>query len=146
MVKGKLTNLSKSRTSFRQFAKVLSDSIGQHQIPIIEDSDHPGSFISSEAIHYELVKRIFRSIYKANHCYHLNAPVTFLPTFDVLGKIHVELTNSGTSDIDQVNLLHDIGEIAADYFKNYESFPSRFDPSTLNYGRNSSKSKIARIG
>ncbi len=85
---------------------------------------HPNALISSEAVHYELVKKIFRDIYRANRCYHLNATVDCHKTFDVLGKIHAELVDSEKTDVDQIGLLQNIGEATRKFFEAHNSCPS----------------------
>ena len=115
--------------NFRQLAITLSNGIGRHQIPIVEDAMHPAALITSDAIHYELVKKIFRTIYRANHCYHLNASIDFVKTFDALGRIQEELLNSRDSDIDQVNLLHQIGTLSVEFFRERNSYPSIKSPT-----------------
>ncbi len=146
MVRETATKIGKPKTTFRQFAFVLADSLGEHQIPLDDRADHLRLFVCSDAIHYELVKKVFRSIYKANRCYHLNAPIAFAATFDVLGRIHFELTQSDTTDIDQIKLLHDIGEIAADYFKRHASIPLCLDSAAPNVPQSRPNAKIIRIG
>ncbi len=115
---------SKSPTSFRQLAKTLSETIGEHHIPLVDGADHPASFIAADAVHYQLIKKLFHLIYKANRCYHLNAPVRFLPTFDALGQIHVQLVSSKNTDIEQINLVNEIGAVCADYFRSKDSYPT----------------------
>ncbi len=140
------TKIGKPKTTFRQLALTLAESLGEHQIPLVDSADHLRLFVCSDAVHYELVKKVFRSVYKANHCYHLNAPVAFTTTFDALGKIHFELTHSDTADIDQIRLLHDIGESAADYFKRNASLPASLDSASPIPQHGRSNTKITRIG
>lgn len=107
--------------NFRNFAVSLSESVGQHHISVVRDAMHPNALISSEAVHYELVKKIFRDIYRANHCHHLNASVDCDTTFDVLGRIHADLVDSKTSDVDQIGLLRKIGEATRIFFETHDS-------------------------
>ena len=124
MAKGLRTKNTRSITSFRNLVMTLSEIIGQHHIPLITNAMHPRSLIYADAVHYELVKKTLHSIYRANRCYHLNATVKFFPTFDALGKIQGELFASDTTDIDQVHLIQHMGEVAAEFFKTHNSFPS----------------------
>lgn len=110
--------------SFRQLAIHLSYHIGQCQIPIHSDAMHPDNIVAQDAVHYQLVKSTLRTIYRANHCYHLDARISFLPTFDALGKIQTELLESSSADIDQVNLLHQIGNCAKQFFQDRNSYPT----------------------
>ncbi len=109
--------------NFRNLAVSLSESVGEHHISVVRDAMHPNLLISSEAVHYELIKKIFRDIYRANRCYHLNASVDCHITFDVLGKIHAELIDSQTADVDQIGLLHNIGEATRIFFETHNSCP-----------------------
>ena len=109
MVNRRRTKRNSWSVSYRQLAIYLSDNIGQCQIPIHSDAMHPDNIVAQDAVHYQLVKSTLRTIYRTNRCYHLDAPISFLPTFDALGKIQIKLLESSSADIDQVNLLHQIG-------------------------------------
>ena len=121
MKRKKSVSIDTASANFRNFVVTLSDRIGQHQIPVVRDAMHPNALISSEAVHYDLVKRIFRDIYRANHCYHLNASVSCHTTFDALGKVHAQLIDSDKTDIDQIGLLREIGEAAREFFEQHET-------------------------
>lgn len=123
MKRKRSANLDTTSANFRNLAVTLSDAVGQHHISVVRDAMHPNALISSEAVHYELVKKIFRDIYRANHCYHLNASVDCNTTFDVLGKIHADLIDSETSDVDQISLLREIGEATRIFFESHNSCP-----------------------
>ncbi len=123
MTRRKSAQIDTTSANFRNLAISLSNSVGEHQISVVRDAMHPNALISSEAVHYELVKKIFRHIYRANRCYHLNAPIDCNTTFDVLGKIHAELVDSDKSDIDQIQLLRSIGEAARLFFETHDSCP-----------------------
>ena len=120
----KSTPIDTTSANYRNLAFTLSEAVGQHQIAIAHDAMHPDSLISSEAVHYELVKKIFRDIYRANHCYHLNASIDCHTTFDVLGKIHAQLLDSDKSDIDQIDLIRNIGVATRSFFETHNSCPS----------------------
>ncbi len=123
MKRKKRSRVDTTSANFRNLVVSLSESIGQHQISVVLDAMHPDTLISSEAVHYELVKKIFRDIYRANHCYHLNAPIDCHTTFDVLGRIHAELIDSEKSDVDQIGLLYSIGEFTRNFFETHNSCP-----------------------
>lgn len=123
MKRKRSTTLDTTSANFRNFVVTLSETVGQHHISVVQDAMHPNALISSEAVHYELVKKIFREIYRANHCYHLNASVDCNTTFDVLGKIHADLVDSDLSDVDQISLLREIGEATRIFFETHDCCP-----------------------
>jgi len=126
--------------------KTLSEAIGEHHIPVVDGVEHLSALIAPDAVHYDLIKKLFQLIYKANHCYHLNAPVSFLPTFDALGEFHVQLISSARADIEQVNLVNEIGSVCVDYFRAQNCYPTdqQFVQSSACVG--SEKSKTATTG
>ena len=132
--------------TFRKLASTLADRIGYHQIPIDSTAMHPAALITPDAIHYDLVKKLMRAIYRSNSCYHLNAPVYFESTFDAIGSIYGDVINSVDSDIDQVNLVHEIGSVAADFFKTYNSYPSVQITESLDTPSNSESITIRLFG
>lgn len=127
MKRKKTAPVDTTSANFRNLAITLSETVGQHQISVEPNAMHPDSLISSEAVHYELVKKIFRDIYRANHCYHLNAPIDCHTTFDVLGKIHADLIESDKSDIDQIGLIRIIGEATRSFFEKHDLCPMNSD-------------------
>lgn len=130
MKRKKTAHIDTTSANFRNLVISLSDSVGQHHISVVRDAMHPNALISSEAVHYELVKKIFRDIYRANRCYHLNATVDCHKTFDVLGKIHAELVDSEKTDVDQIGLLQNIGEATRKFFEAHDSCPSNQTPES----------------
>ncbi len=99
----------------------LSDAIGHHQLPLVKNAMRPKELIAPDAVHYDLVKKIAIRIYRANRCFHINAPVRYEITFDSLGTIQGELIESKKTDIDQINLIHEIGMRAAEFFNSCDA-------------------------
>ncbi len=124
MKRKKTATVDTTSANYRNLVVTLSETVGQHQISVMRDAMHPDSLISSEAVHYELVKKIFRDIYRANRCYHLNASIDCHTTFDVLGKIHADLVDSDQSDVDQIGLIREIGEATRTFFERHDSCPT----------------------
>lgn len=118
---------AKPGLTFRNLADSLSNAVGEHQIPVVRSATHPAKVISPEAVHYDLVKKLFRAVYRANRCFHLNAPVDFERTFDVLGEFHGELISSDATDIDQMRLIQDIGHHAIEFFRTHGSVPDELE-------------------
>ena len=139
MKKTKTFTVNESSTTFRNLTITLSETIGQHQIPLVHNATHPANVITSDAVHYDLVKKILRRIYRANRCYHLNAKINFQATFDALGQIQAELLDSTESDIDQINLLHDIGASTREFF-----FKLDIDDSKITYQQPGSNTKLKK--
>jgi len=54
-----------------------------------------------------------RDIYRANRCGFLDAEVKATPTFDALGKIQGEVLRDEAADFDQVALLQNLADAAA---------------------------------
>lgn len=95
---------------FRDLILDLADVVGRHHLPVVEDSHEIGDFLGNDAIHYALVKKLIRSVYRANRCGHLNAEISANPTFDAIGKIRGELVRSADTDLDAIRLLDQIGD------------------------------------
>jgi len=83
----------------------LADQIGRHHLPVRESAHEIGEFLGDDAIHHDLVKNVVRSVYKANRCGHLNAPVFAYQTFDAIGAVRGRLLRSITTDVDAIRLL-----------------------------------------
>ncbi len=132
--------------TFRKLVSTLADNIGHHQIPVEQTAMHPAALITSDAIHYDIVKKLTRAIYRANNCYHLNAPVYFEATFDAIGEIYGDVVNSNDSDIDQVNLMQQIGIVAAEFFKTDNSYPTALHAAESTVHSNTEKGKVQQLG
>ena len=116
-------NKSCSTAVYLELLVFLSRTVGAHQIPVNEVATHQNEVVDPDAVHYDLVKKIARTLYRANRCFHVSAPIRFDRTFDALGLIHKELAESERTDIDQMNLLHDIGVSTRKYFESKTSSP-----------------------
>ena len=114
--------------TFRRLMISLSESIGEHHIPILEEASHPSDLIKPHAVHYDLIKMICRAVYRANKCFHLDAPINFEATFDKLGEIHGKLLQSEKTDIDQMRLIQDIGTYASEFFQRNGMLPKLDEP------------------
>lgn len=123
---------------FRDLMLRLADQIGRHHLPVVDDAHEIGEFLGDDAIHHELVKRVVRSVYRANRCGHLNAQISANPTFDAIGKIRGELFRSNETDIEAIRLMDQIGDLVSQSFMQAESkiadrpcdSPSTRSPST----------------
>lgn len=146
MGKKRSRNKSVPYATFRKLVSALADNVGHHQIPVDESAMHPAALIKPDAIHYDLIKKLMRAVYRSNRCYHLNAPVYFDSTFDAIGKIYGEVVNSSKSDIDQVNLVHEIGIVAAEFFKAYNSYPSTAHSELSAASSNTEKGTVRQLG
>ena len=146
MAKQKPQHRTQSPVKFRRLVIALSESIGRHQIPVVFDATHPKRIINSDAVHYDLVKKIFLSIYRANRCYHLNAGIEFHQTFDALGKIQAELMHSITTDVDQIELLHTIGRHTGKFFEDHNSLPTESTICQSTHSSSQTTATIARFG
>ncbi|MDE0309481.1 MAG: hypothetical protein OXI60_06575 [Acidiferrobacterales bacterium] len=146
MSKKRSKKKSVTYATFRNLVSTLADQIGHHQIPIEQTAMHPAALITSDAIHYDIVKKLTRAIYRANSCYHLNAPIYFESTFDAIGEIYGDIVNSDVSDIDQVELVHQIGSVAAEFFKQYDSYPTALQATQSALHSSPGKGKVQQSG
>ncbi len=127
--------------TYRGLLILLSECIGSHHISVAVNEMHPSKVISSEAVHYDLVKKVASAVYRANKCFHVNAPIQYEATMNALGQIHSELIQTDTTDIDQVSLMREIGFCAMEYFETLSSPPPNPDE-----GENSvSNSQVLRF-
>ena len=133
-------NKSCSTTVYLELIIFLSRTVGAHQIPVNVTATHCNEVIAPDAVHYDLVKKIARTLYRANRCFHVSAPIRFDRTFDALGKIHKELAESERTDIDQMNLLHDIGVNTREYFES-KSFSPLKPKTSKDYQQNQKESQ-----
>jgi len=115
-----LTRVTKQRqkaASFRTLIRFLAEQVGRHQLPINDGACDIHELLGADAVHHDVIKRLVRLIYKANHCGHLDASVTPSATFNALGRIREELVSSRFTDIDQINLVDSIGDASKDWFR-----------------------------
>lgn len=102
--------------NFRQLILLLAEKVGHHHLPVRADANELREFLGSDAVHHELVTKVVRSIYKANHCGYLDAPISKSITFSTLGKLQREIAQSQTADIDQFNLINEFGNVISKNF------------------------------
>lgn len=101
--------LSDAAVSFRALVSRLADHVGRHHIPVNDHASDIHELLGADAVHHDLIRRVIRRIYKANRCAHLDALIYPAPTFTVLGQIRSELAASTRTDVDQINLVDEIG-------------------------------------
>ncbi|MFC1664438.1 hypothetical protein ACFL17_02260 [Pseudomonadota bacterium] len=101
--------------NFRQLILLLAEQVGHHQLPVHANANELSEFLGSDAVHHDLVSKVVKSIYKANHCGYLDAPISKSITFAVLGKLQRQIAQSQTADIDQFNLISDFGRVLSKY-------------------------------
>lgn len=109
---------------FRQLVEWWSEHLGKHQVPVHEAAEDIHSFMMPDAVHHELIQDVVRRVYCANKCGHLGASITLEQTFTALGAIRHALMIAPDADVDQVNLLDEIGWHTRQYFNR------PLDPST----------------
>jgi len=94
----------------------LADRIGRQHFAVQDDAYEISDILRPDAVHTQLMTRIVRDVYRANRCGHLDAPISSTETFAALGKIRGDMTRLSGTDIDQLNLLEDIGSQLSDIF------------------------------
>lgn len=102
--------------SFRALVAWWAESLGRHHIPLREHSNDINNLLAPDAVHHELIQAVVRKVYCANKCGHLGAGVSLEDTFTALGQMRLNLLRCGRADIDQINLLDDIGWHTRQYF------------------------------
>ncbi len=110
------TRLSTTIT-FRRLLVELAERIGSQHFPVRENACEFADVLRPDAVHAELIKRVVRDVYRANHCGHLDASIDSDCTFDALGKIRGAIARHENTDVDQLNLLEDIGSQLSDLFE-----------------------------
>lgn len=100
--------------------------MGQHHIPLREHTNSINDLLAPDAVHHELIQQIVRAVYRANSCGHLDAAVSVEATFTALGQTRLGLTNSPQADIDQINLLDNLGWYTNQYF---QPIPDAVEPA-----------------
>lgn len=94
---------------FRTALVALVDRLGKHQLSICERAQEIHDLIEPDAVHPDLVRRIVRTIYKANRCCHLDAPIYIEPTLDSIGAVRGTLLRRSGTDVQQLDLVDEIG-------------------------------------
>lgn len=111
-----LTLKPNTTVRFRELVTWWADRLGRHQIPVSDHTDSINNFLGPDAVHHELIQDIVRNVYRANNCGHLDASISLEDTFTVLGQVREVMVNSAQADIDQINLLDNIGWHTRQYF------------------------------
>ena len=124
--------------NFRQLILLFAENVGHHQLPVHADAKELADFLGSDAVHHDLVSKAVKSIYKANHCGYLDAPISKTVTFSVLGKLQGNIAQSQTADIDQFNLISDLGRVLS---KNLSETPADPGADTYNSDQHSNQTK-----
>ncbi|MDJ0956313.1 MAG: hypothetical protein QNI91_05640 [Arenicellales bacterium] len=109
--------LKQTKTArFRELVTWWADRLGRHQVPLIDNTDNINDFLGPDAVHHDLIQNVVRSVYRANNCGHLDACILLEETFTALGQVRVALIDSAQADVDQINLLDNIGWQTRQYF------------------------------
>ena len=111
------TTRNSTTITFRRLLVELADRIGSQHFPVRENACEIAEVLRPDAVHAELMKRVVRDVYRANHCGHLDASIDADSTFDALGKIRGAIARHENTDVDQLNLLEDIGSQLSDLFE-----------------------------
>lgn len=101
---------------FRELVSWWADRLGRHQVPLREEHGDINDLLSHDAVHHDLIHEIVRRVYSQNRCGHLDALIELEDTFTALGHVREKLLKSTLSDVDQINLLDDIGWYTRQYF------------------------------
>ena len=111
-----LTLKTTKTARFRELVTWWADRLGRHQVPLADHTDDINNFLSPDAVHHDLIQKVVRSVYRANNCGHLDACILLEETFTALGQVRVALIDSAQADVDQINLLDNIGWQTRQYF------------------------------
>ena len=101
---------------FRELVTWWADRLGRHHVPVSDSTDNINEFLGPDAVHHELIQKVVRTVYCANNCGHLDACILLEDTFTALGQVREALVNSARADVDQINLLDNIGWHTRQYF------------------------------
>jgi len=97
------------RIEYRRLMSRLADLVGHHQLPINRDARDINDFLEGNPVHQDLIRKVVLSIYRRGHCGHLDAEIRAETVFNSLGVIRGQLLTERDTDIDQINLLEDLG-------------------------------------
>ena len=97
------------RIEYRALMTRLAELVGHHQLPINADAADINDILDGDPVHGELIREVVRSIYRSGRCSHLDAEVRAETVFNSLGGIRGRLLADGDTDVDQVNLLENLG-------------------------------------
>jgi len=88
---------------------LLSDIVGRHHLPINPDAVDINDILDGDPVHYDLARQVVRTIYRSGRCGHLDAEVRAETVFNSLGDIRGRLVADHDTDVDQINLLEELG-------------------------------------
>lgn len=97
------------RLEYRRLMTRLSDIVGRHQLPINPNAADINDILDGDPVHYDLARQVVRSIYRSGRCGHLDAEVRAETVFNSLGDIRGRLIADHDTDVDQINLLEELG-------------------------------------
>lgn len=97
------------RIQYRTLMIRLADIIGRHQLPIRTHAADIKEILDGDPVHYDLVQEVVRTIYRAGRCSHLDAEIRAETVFNCLGVIRGRLLADSETDVDQINLLEELG-------------------------------------
>jgi len=101
---------------FRELIAWWADHLGRHHVPVQDQTEDINNLLSHDAVHHDLIQEIVRGVYCVNRCGHLDANINLEDTFTALGRVREKLLQSRRSDVDQINLLDNIGWCTRQYF------------------------------
>lgn len=104
------------RIEYRALMTRLAEFVGHHQLPVKTDAADINDFLDGDPVHSELVREVVRAIYRSGRCSHLDAKVRAETVFNSLGGIRGRLLADGDTDVDQINLLEELGWAARALF------------------------------
>jgi hypothetical protein len=94
---------------YRVLMTRLAEFVGHHQLPVKADAADINDILEGDPVHSELIREVVRSIYRSGRCSHLDAEVRAETVFNSLGGIRGRLFADGDTDVDQINLLEELG-------------------------------------
>lgn len=98
--------------TFRQYIQMLAESIGLHQIPVVNQATDIRYFIAEDGVHHQLVTTLIRGIYKKSSCGHLDAIIDPEKTLSHLGKTRSAMLREKDTDICRVRLMNQLCEVS----------------------------------
>jgi len=118
------------RIEYRTLMIRLAEFVGHHHLPIKADAADINDILDGDPVHNELAREVVRSIYRSTRCSHLDAEVRAETVFNSLGSIRGRLLADGETDIDQMNLLENLGWAARALFALAEPSADDFNDDT----------------
>lgn len=97
------------RIEYRRLMTRLSDLVGRHQLPVNPDAADINDILDGDPVHCDLARQVVRSIYRSGRCGHLDAKIRAETVFNSLGDIRARLVADNETDVDQINLLEELG-------------------------------------